>query len=136
MGEIIQTKMNKSIRHIPVVISGDASGDGNTVVDVGGELTMVKFYAATTGAFMTVAELVANDGANLVESGGITLTGDTIAIGSITGTATIRPVIQATDVTGAGTSNATELYPIVDYVNCVIASGGVTSGGTIHLYVR
>ena len=136
MSGFVQTKMNESIRHIPVAMVGDVHGSGDTVVRVNGELAMVKFYAATTGAYMKVVELVTNDGANLVDAGGITLTGDTLMEQVVTGSKTFRPVIQATDVTGAGTSNATELYPIVDYVECVIASGGVTSGGNVHLYVR
>ena len=138
MAGFVQTNM-KSVRHIPVVVSGDASGDGNTVVDCGGEIRAVKLIAATTGAYLKVEELITNDGSNFLTNtesdGGITLTGNVIAESIITGSKTIRPLVNAHNVSGAATANVTEVYQCVDYVNCVIASGGITSGGTVHLYV-
>jgi len=116
-----------NIRHIPVVVSGNSSGGGSTEVNASGELRIVKFYAATTGAYLKVVELVNGET--------VTLTGDTLAEKLVTGTATIKPRINTTDVSGAALGSDL-VYPTVDYVNCILASGGVTSGANVHLYLR
>jgi len=56
-----------------------------------------------------------------------------VAFPCVTGNATLRPRVNTTDVTGVALGTD-YVYPIIDYVNCIVASGGVTSGANVHLY--
>lgn len=122
MSETGFTRANKIIGRVTT----DATGAGTLELDVAGQMVKHIVYAATTGTHVTIKELITGES--------LTLSGGTLFTRVITGSATHRPVVNQTNVTGSNLTS-TE-HPTVDKVIITVASGGNTKPVNAHIYVR
>jgi hypothetical protein len=116
-----------SVRQIMGKITANASGNGTTEIDIAGRVVKEIVYASTTGAYVTIKELITG--------GELTLSGDTLFERVITGNATHIPVVNVTDITGS-TIGAQYVQPTADRVLVTIASGGNLGRLETHIFVR
>ena len=123
MAETGFIRVNKIIK----ALTTDSSGDASSEVDISGQVVKTVAYAATTGAYVTIKELI--------DSETVTVSGDTIFERVITASATHLPYVNATDITGS-TLSSQYIHPTIGRAVITVASGGNAMGVNTYIYVR
>lgn len=124
------TVVTSTERKIVASQATNTAGVGSAVINVSGEIHSVHICCPTTGAYITLDELVE-------QVGPVCITGDSIVAVVVTGNLlSIHPKVPAHVANQAVTIANEYTHPHVDKVKFAIASGGNTKTTYVNILTR